>query len=283
LFEGHRSSPLLHPADEETGIHYRLLPINRAIISDLFTPPEMESHLRLVHGHLAFPDGVRLMDRPPQYRGGTSVHFQRAETAAHFGREIGLMYVHANIRYCEALAKAGRADELLHCLQVISPVAIADVVPNARPRQANLYFTSSDAQVYDRYEAAQRLDELKAGSVGALAGWRLYSSGPGIYIALVINRLFGIRRSRGLLVIDPVLSTSLDGVELRLDWQGKTVRWIYHVKKRSFAPDRVLVNGVTKAIWRRRLQTYRVGGLAIDAAQFDALLDRRENTVEIYL
>ncbi len=236
LFEGDTSTPLLHPADEETGIHYRLLPINRAIISEQFSPQEVDFHLDLVHRHLKFPDGVRLMDRSPQYRGGISVHFQRAETAAHFGREIGLMYVHANIRYCEALAKAGRADELLEMLQVISPVATADVVPNAQPRQANLYFTSSDAQVYDRYEAAQRMDELKEGKVGALAGWRLYSSGPGIYIGLVISRLFGIRRSYGRVVIDPVLPQSMNGVELCLDWNGKRVRWIYHVMKQSFDP-----------------------------------------------
>ncbi len=283
LFDGVQSTPLLHPSDDETGIHYRLLPINRAIISELFSPQEMQAHLELVHRHLKYPDGARLMDKSPPYRGGTSVHFQRGESAAHFGREIGLLYVHANIRYCEALATAGLADELVEMLQVISPVATAETVPNAQPRQANLYFTSSDAQVYDRYEAARRMGELKEGKVGALAGWRLYSSGPGIYIALVINHLFGIRRSRGQVVIDPVLPLSLDGAELRLDWQGRQVRWLYHVKKQSFAPERVLVNGATQAVWRRTLQTYRVGGLAIDTAQFNAMLNRDDNTVEIFL
>jgi CRISPR-associated protein Csx3 len=283
LFEGDASIPLLHPSDQQTGIHYRLLPINRAIISEQFSPREMEAHLALVHRHLKFPDGVRLMDRPPQYRGGISVHFQRAETAAHFGREIGLMYVHANIRYCEALAKAGRAEELLECLQAISPVATADVVPNAQPRQANLYFTSSDAQVYDRYEAAERLGELKAGRVGALAGWRLYSSGPGIYIALVIQRLFGIRRSDALVVIDPVLPGSMDGVELRLDWNGKRVRWTFHVTRQSFAPHRIAVNGVALPDCQRTRQPYREGGLAVEAGRFDAMLDAAENAVDIYL
>lgn len=177
LFDGKKTSCLLHHSDEATGIHYRLLPINRAIISELFSPKEMEFHLDLVRRHLKFPDGMRLMDRPPEYRGGKSVHFQRTETASHFGREIGLQYVHANIRYCEALAKAGRADELLDSLLIISPVAIADVVPNARPRQANLYFSSSDTDVYDRYEAAESMGELREGKVGALGGWRLYSSG----------------------------------------------------------------------------------------------------------
>jgi len=63
LFEGDKSSPLLHPLDEETGIHYRLLPINRAIIAELLSPQEMASHFELVHRHLKFPDGVRLMEK----------------------------------------------------------------------------------------------------------------------------------------------------------------------------------------------------------------------------
>jgi CRISPR-associated protein Csx3 len=283
LFAEAGTSCLLHPSDTDTGIHYRLLPINQAISSELFSPAEVESHLDLVSRHLKFPDGVRLMDKPPQYSGGNSVHFQRAETAAHFGREIGLLYVHANIRYCEALAKVGRADELLEMLQIVSPVALADVVPNARPRQANLYFTSSDAQVYDRYEAAQRMDELKEGRVGALGGWRLYSSGPGIYIGLVITQLFGLRRSHGRVVIDPVLPKSMHGAQLCLDWQGKRVRWIYRVVEQSFSPTRILVNGLSVDDCVLLPQAYRSGGLSIDAMRFNAMLDQQENVVEIFL
>jgi cellobiose phosphorylase len=274
---------MLHPSDHMTGIHYRLLPINRAILSELFTPAEMESHLTLAHRHLKFPDGMRLMDKAPEYRGGKTVHFQRAETAAHFGREIGLQYIHANIRYCEALAKVGRADELLECLMIISPVAIKDVVPNARPRQANLYFSSSDADVSTRYEAAARMDELKEGKVGALGGWRLYSSGSGMYIGLVITRLFGIRRSFGRIVLDPVLPPSLDGTQLTFDWNGKQVRWIYHVKGQSYAPTRLLVNGVVVNDTQRLEHPYRKGGLGIDAARFNGLLNQAVNVVDIHL
>ena len=57
--------------------------------------------------HLVAPDGVRLMDVPPCYKGGTMRHFQRAETAAFFGREVGLMYVHAHLRYVQMLAALG--------------------------------------------------------------------------------------------------------------------------------------------------------------------------------
>ena len=156
-------------------------------------------------------------------------------------------------------------------------------MPNAQLRQANLYFTSSDAQVYDRYEAARRMDELKEGRVGVLAGWRMYSSGPGIYIGLVINCLFGIRRSYGRVVIDPVLPKSMNGVELCLDWNGKRVRWIYHVSNQSFGPARVMVNGAPMDDYQRMQQPYRRGGLGINATLFNTMLNQEQNVVEINL
>ena len=55
------------------------------------------------------------------------------------------------------------------------------ITPAALPRQSNAYFSSSDAAVHDRYEAAERYDEIVAGKIPVAVGWRLYSSGPGIF------------------------------------------------------------------------------------------------------
>lgn len=282
LFGDEETTHMLHPKDED-GIRCRLLPINRSIISELFTPHEKDFHIDLAERYLKFPDGMRLMDRPPEYSGGRMVRFQRAETASHFGREIGLQYVHAHIRWCEAMAKVGRADALLDGLLVISPVAIKDSVPNARPRQANLYFSSSDAEVYDRYEASRSMDELKKGNVGALGGWRLYSSGPGIYIGQVISRLFGIRRSYGGIEIDPVLPKSLDGAVLELQLFGKAVKWIYHVEQGEFSPSRLTINGKELKDFQILENPYRAGGIRVDGETFESYLNEGENTVEIYL
>ncbi|VGO12604.1 1,2-beta-oligoglucan phosphorylase [Pontiella desulfatans] len=282
FFAKDETTHMLHPSDED-GITCRLLPINRSIISELFTPEEKDFHLDLAARHLKFPDGMRLMDQAPAYTGGKSTRFQRAETASHFGREIGLQYVHAHIRYCEAMAKVGRADELVECLLQISPVAIKETVPNARPRQANLYFSSSDADVYDRYEAQRGMGELKKGNIGALGGWRLYSSGPGIYIGLVIGKLFGIRRNLGRIEIDPVLPKSLDGTALDLDLNGKRVKWIYHVERHAYTPAKVVVNGTEVKSFKLLDNPYRTGGYSIDADLFDSMLTEQENTVEIYL
>ena len=86
------------------GIHYRLLPMIHAIINELLTPAQARAHVALIRQHLLAPDGARLFDRPPAYRGGPQRLFQRAETSTFFGREIGLMYMHAHLRYAEAMA-----------------------------------------------------------------------------------------------------------------------------------------------------------------------------------
>src|SRR5208282_6114918 len=93
--EGGVSEMLLHPSDRKTGVRYSLIPMNCAIAGGLFTPEQARHHLGLIQRHLLFPDGVRLMDRPLTYRGGEEHIFRRAESAAFFGREVGLMYVHS--------------------------------------------------------------------------------------------------------------------------------------------------------------------------------------------
>ena len=78
----------------------------------------MAYHVRLICEHLLFPDGVWLIDRPIAYRGGPQTTFRRAESSAFFGREIGLMYVHAHLHHAEAMAVLGEADALWDALQL---------------------------------------------------------------------------------------------------------------------------------------------------------------------
>jgi cellobiose phosphorylase len=113
--------PLLHPADAVTGIRYRLLPMMRAVLAELFTPEEARRHLGVIADELRFADGARLMSEPAPYHGGGERLFKRAETAANVGREIGLQYVHAHLRYAEAMAKTGDAEELWRRCRCATP------------------------------------------------------------------------------------------------------------------------------------------------------------------
>ena len=205
---------LLHPGDRRTGISYSLIPMICAITGGLFTPEQAQQHLRLIREHLAFPDGVRLMDKPLPYHGGAERIFRRAESSPFFGREVGLMYTQAHLRFCEALAVLGDADGFWQALEIVTPIAMADAVPNACLRQRNCYFTSSDAAFRDRYEASAEWDRVRAGSVGVEAGWRIYSGGPGLFVDLLIRRAAGRRRRFGESVWASLGSAAGDSIVL---------------------------------------------------------------------
>jgi cellobiose phosphorylase len=165
------------------------------------------------------------MDRPVRYQGGPERVFRRAESAAFFGREIGLMYVHAHLRYGEALAALGEADALWGALQVASPITGTERLAHASPRQRNAYFSSSDAAFRDRYEADAEWPRVKAGTIAVDGGWRIYSSGPGLYTNLLIRHAFGIRRHFGERIAQPLLPRSLGQVTLEMTIDGRRERW----------------------------------------------------------
>ncbi|MBI2511140.1 MAG: cellobiose phosphorylase [Opitutae bacterium] len=274
--------PLLHPSDTVTGIRYRLLPMTRAVLAELFTPDEAQRHLAIVECDLKFTDGVRLMSEPAVYHGGLEKLFKRADTAANVGREIGLQYVHAHLRYAEAMAKIGDAERLWQALQVVNPVGLDQVVPRAAPRQSNVYFSSSDADFADRVEAAARWPELRAGRVPVRGGWRLYSSGPGLFLHKVRACLLGVRESFGDVVFDPVLPRSLDGLRARTRLAGREVGIVYFVREGTSAPRTVRVNG-QRVDGARETNPYRAGGLRVPATVISSLLRPSDNLIEIEL
>ncbi|MGH6844991.1 MAG: GH36-type glycosyl hydrolase domain-containing protein [Methylocella sp.] len=223
MFEPNGGPPelLLHPSDTRTGLRYSLLPMTQSIIGGLFTPQQAEHHLRLIREHLLLPDGARLIDRPAAYRGGPQIMFQRAESSSFFGREIGLMYVHAHLRYAEAMAVLGEAEAFWEALQLANPIAATDRLAQALPRQRNAYFSSSDAAFPDRYAAGAEYGQVKAGTVGVEGGWRIYSSGPGIYAKLIIGHVLGHQRRWGRRTTRPLLGKALQGTMVETDSGGE--------------------------------------------------------------
>jgi 1,2-beta-oligoglucan phosphorylase len=195
--EGGPPELLLHPSDERTGLSFSLIPMTQAIIGGVFTPAQARRHLALIRKHLLFPDGARLMDRPLVYHGGTETIFRRAESAAFFGREVGLMYVHSHLRYAEAMSVLGEGEAMWDALLAANPIAVTDRLTQASLRQRNAYFSSSDAAFRDRYQASALWERLSLGEIAADGGWRIYSSGPGLYVYILIQHLFGIRRRFG--------------------------------------------------------------------------------------
>ena len=226
ILKNNKVTHLLHPCDTITGIHYRLISITRSIIAGLRTKEEAEKDIQLIEQHLQFPDGVHLMDRPVPYSGGECHLFRRGECAASVGREISLEYVHANIRYIQALCKAGYAEKAARELLLINPILICDRVSNALPRQSNVYFSSSDGQFADRYEYQEHFNMLKEGNVDVDGGWRLYSSGPGIYITQMITSILGIEIYNDAISISPCLSSTMYPLDVSISLDDS----IFHLK-----------------------------------------------------
>jgi cellobiose phosphorylase len=171
--------------------------LTQAILGGLLTAAQARRSANLIAKHLLLPDGAHLMDKPLAYHGGPETIFRRGESAAFFGREIGLMYVHAHLRYAEAMSVLGDRQALWDALVVANPIAVTERLGHASLRQRNAYFSSSDAAFRDRYEACDKWAQAKAGEVAVDGGWRIYSSGPGIYVALVVQQALGLRRRFG--------------------------------------------------------------------------------------
>jgi len=188
---------LLHPEDQRTGLHYSLISMTQPMLGGLFTSDQRHAHMALIRDHLLYPDGTRLMEKPATYSGGPEKLFRRAESSSFFGREIGLMYVHAHLRYCETLALDDNAEGLWQALSLANPITVTDHLAHASLRQRNTYFSSSDAAFHDRYRAASEWERVKAGDIAVDGGWRIYSSGPGLYTKSLLQNVFGFKRQLG--------------------------------------------------------------------------------------
>ena len=217
--EGGEPELLLHPSDKQTGLAFSLLPMTQSMIGGLFTKAQARRHLSLIRKHLLFSDGARLMDKPIAYHGGPETFFQRAESAAFFGREIGLMYTHSHLRYGEAMSDIGEFAALWQALLVANPIAVTDQLPHATLRQRNAYFSSSDAAFADRYQASGEWARVRTNSIAVDGGWRVYSSGPGLYANMLIRHAFGLRRWFGKRIVTSGLRQSRR--DLTLEWPGR--------------------------------------------------------------
>jgi cellobiose phosphorylase len=228
----------------------------------------MRHHLRLIDEHLSGPDGARLFDRPLPYHGGLQRHFQRAESATYFGREIGLMYMHAHLRYAQALAHVGEAGRFFHALRQASPIGLADIVQTATLRQSNCYYSSSDAAFPDRAQASAEYERVRRGTIALDGGWRVYSSGAGILYGLVVGHLFGLRLEADALLVDPVLPPALDGLRVQVTLLGQPLEIVYRVRGSGHGVETLQLDGRALAFetdanpYRRGAARVALGALA---------------------
>jgi cellobiose phosphorylase len=273
---------LLHPRDATTGVHYSSLAMIHAILEDLLTPDQTRAHLEIIGRELSGPDGVRLFDAPMPYHGGPQRIFQRAESATFFGREIGLMYMHAHLRYAQALAHVGRAEEFFRALCQADPIGIRSVVPTATLRQANCYYSSSDAAFTDRYHARSDYARVRTGTIPLDGGWRVYSSGAGIALALTLRRFLGFAWGSSELCVDPVMPAVLDGMRMSVSLRGYPLEVTYRVGDPGCGVNEIVLNG-EKLPFTREANPHRRGAVRVAAGTVLDRLTRNRNILAIDL
>jgi cellobiose phosphorylase len=271
---------LLHPSDDRTGVRYSVLAMIHAIQEDMLTPAQAREHLQLIVAHLSGPDGVRLFDRPMAYHGGPQRIFQRAESATFFGREIGLMYTHAHLRYAQALAHVGDAPGFFQALCQANPIGIRSIVPAATLRQANCYYSSSDAAFEDRYQASAEYGRVAQGAIALDGGWRVYSSGAGIALGLIVRCFLGLSCESQLLRVDPVIPSALDGLRVQTSLLGRPIDVSYRIGAAGCGVEEILLNGQV-VTFRREPNPHRAGAALVVIGTVIEWLTLERNVLKI--
>jgi cellobiose phosphorylase len=181
------------------------------------------------------------------------------------------------------MARIGRPEEAFRGLLAICPIGLELDVPTALPRQANAFFSSSDAAFPDRRQASRQSGRVRTGRIGVKGGWRVYSSGPGIFLNQLISNVLGVRLLFDDVVFDPVLPGVADGLTFDFEHGGRPIRYRYHVTGDGYSPREVRVNGRRLGGDRNADNPYRPGGLLVSRRAFDEALDREGNVVEIFI
>ena len=111
-------------------------------------------------------------------------------------------------------------------------------------------------------------------------GWRVYSSGPGLYLRLVLECPLGIRRRGWVVEVDPVMPPSLDGLTASVRLFDRQVEVAYRVGPIGSGPTRVTVGG--HMLDAQRLESpYRTGGLSVQADDLHRLLDSEGARIDV--
>jgi cellobiose phosphorylase len=113
-------------------------------------------------------------------------------------------------------------------------------------------------------------------------GWRVYSSGPGIFISIVVSRLLGLRLESDSIILDPVMPGSFDGFEARIEILDHPVVLKYSVVNTGYSPLKILIND-EEIDFMLEENPFRKGGAVLDRRRFLGLLNPEDNLVEVFL
>ena len=110
----------------------------------------------------------------------------------------------------------------------------------------------------------------------------LRSSGPGIWTRLLLQSFLGLRWERSILVVDPVIPKSLNGLRVEMKLGGYPVEVIYHIEGYGYGPRVVNLNGADLP-FTRVANPYRIGAARISMAAVRQRLTTEANRLTVQI
>jgi cellobiose phosphorylase len=111
-------------------------------------------------------------------------------------------------------------------------------------------------------------------------GWRVYSSGAGIALSLIVRRFLGLSIEAQAICWDPVMPAALNGLRVQLSLLGKCVAVVYEIKGAGCGVNAITVNDQPISL-SHDANPYRKGAARVDLASFASRLDREKNVIGI--
>jgi 1,2-beta-oligoglucan phosphorylase len=192
------------------------------------------------------------------------------------------MYMHAHLRYAQALAHVGEAERFFHALCQANPIGTRSIVPNATLRQANCYYSSSDAAFEDRYQASAEYERVLQGTIPLEGGWRVYSSGAGIALSLIVRHFLGLSCESNVLRVDPVIPAALDGLRVQATLPRQPLEVRYRIGKAGCGVRELALNDEPLP-FRSEANPHRPGAALIPIALVRERLRRDRNLLRVEL
>jgi cellobiose phosphorylase len=192
------------------------------------------------------------------------------------------MYMHAHLRYAQALAHVGNADRFFHALCQANPIGIRSIVPSGSLRQANCYYSSSDAAFEDRYQASSEYDRVALGTIALDGGWRVYSSGAGIALGLIVRHFLGLSCEAQVLRVDPVIPHALDGLRVETTLLGRPISLHYRIGVSGSGVGKIRLNDQALS-FSRGTNPHRTGPALVPMQAVRDLLAADRNIMAIEL
>ena len=120
------------------------------------------------------------------------------------------------------------------------------------------------------------------GEIPLDGGWRVYSSGAGIWTRLMLQCFLGVYRQKSVLIVDPVIPKSLDGLQVEMELEGCMVEITYRVQERGCGPKAVSLNGVDLP-FTRCPNSYRSGAAEIPMKAVRDSLKKGSNRLIVHI